>query len=709
MNRIFHRPAAMTPTVVAVAVAMATFFAAGKAAAVDDPVVDEVVVSVFRTTGPESLPASITVLDADEIRRSSVQHFEELIARVPNLNYSGDGNRARYFQLRGIGELEQYQGAPNPSVGFIIDDIDLSGLGSAATLFDVDQIDVLRGPQGARYGASALAGLIFVRSAEPEDAVAAGIEATAGSDDTTALGGMLTGPISDTAAYRLAVQHYDSDGNRRNRYLGRDDTNGQDETTARGKLRWQLGDGWQFDLTGLYADIDNGYDAWSVDNHKQATVSDKPGRDVQETAAGSLRVTGHFGEVATFVAITSLARTDSWFSFDADWGNDAFWNTPQYGFAIYDYFSATKRARDTDSQEFRLVSGPDGRLFGRVDWLVGAYGLNLDERIDVIDTGRDDFWCILPCVTPFASAFDSRSRALFAELGMPLGGAWRIDVGARWERWEADYADGAVTFGPDDNLWGGHVNVSWQAADTTMLYARAARGYKAGGFNLDANAPPDRVPYRSETLWNAELGIKYLAADRRLRADLVTFWMERDDMQVKVPVQDTAGNPIAFSFLTANARRGRNLGVEAAVDWRFAEQWAVHGSLGLLDADIERFDYVRDLEGRGQAHAPAYTFMVGATWEHALGWFVRADITGSDAFYFDYSHDQKSRATERANLRFGRSWNAWSVEFWGQNIFDETYSVRGFYFGNEPPAYPDRLYTQAGNPRRVGVTLKRFF
>lgn len=688
---------------------MAVFCAVSLAAAADDPVVDEVVVSVFRATGPEALPAGITVLDADEIHRSSVQHFEELIARVPNLNYSGDGNRARYLQVRGIGELEQYQGAPNPSVGFIVDDIDLSGLGSAATLFDVEQIDVLRGPQGVRYGANALAGLVFVRSAEPEDAFAADIEATAGTDDTYALGGMLTGPVGDAGAYRLAVQQYDSAGNRRNRYLNRDDTNGQDETTARGKLRWRLGDDWQLDLTGLYADIDNGYDAWSVDNHKQATVSDRPGRDAQETAAGSARLTGQLGNFATFIAITSLARTDSWFSFDADWGNDEFWNTPQYGFSVYDYFSDTKRARDTDSQEFRLVSGPDGRLFGRIDWLVGAYGLNLDERIDVVDTGRDDFWCVVPCVTPFASAFDSRSRALFAELGIPLGNAWRIDAGARWERWDADYADAAVMFSPDDDLWGGHINLSFQAADTTMIYARVARGYKAGGFNLDANAPPELVPYRSETLWNTELGIKYLAMDRRLRADLVAFWMERDDMQVKVPVQDSAGNPIAFSFLTANARRGRNLGAEASVDWRFAEQWSVYGALGLLDADIERFDYVRDLEGRDQAHAPAYTFTVGTTWEHARGWFVRIDITGSDAFYFDYSHDQTSRATERVNLRFGRSWDAWSVECWGQNIFDETYSVRGFYFGNEPPAYPDRLYTQAGSPRRVGVTLKRAF
>ncbi len=667
--------------------------------------VDELVVSAFRESGPERLATSITVLDSDVIRQSSVQHFEELIALVPNLNYSGDGNRARYLQIRGIGELEQYQGAPNPSVGFIIDDIDLSGLGSAATLFDVDQVDVLRGPQGVRHGANALAGLIYAKSADPTDALESRVEATLGSDNTTALGGMLSGPIGSGAAFRVAVQKYDSDGFLRNSALGRDDTNGFDELTVRGKLRFNPGDSWQIDLTGLYADIDDGYDAWAVDNNGSVTYADKPGKDAQETWAGSARVTGQIGGSVTFVSITSLANTDSLFSFDADWGNDSFWNTPQFGDSIYDYFSSTNRDRDTISQEFRLISGPAGRLFGVADWLVGVYGLNLDEGIDVTDYGRDDFFCIVPCLTSFASAYDAESRAVFGEVGLPFGPSWRLDAGLRWETWSADYTDPGANFSPDDDLWGGHVNLSFQATAATMIFGRLARGYKAGGFNLDANAPPDKVPYESETLWNYELGIKYLSEDRNLRADLVAFVMVRDDMQVKVPVQDTVGNPIAFSFLTDNAEQGRNLGLEASVDWHLSESWSVFGALGLLDADIERFEYIRDLEGRDQAHAPAYNFMLGARWQNGRGWFARLDVTGKDEFYYDYSHDQKSQAYEQVNLRLGKAWGAWSVDVWGRNIFDETFTVRGFYFGNEPPNYPNRLYTQAGEPRQIGITL----
>lgn len=671
--------------------------------------IDELVVSAFRETGAERLPASITVLNRDTIRNTTVQHFAELIELVPNLNFSGDGNRARYLQVRGIGELEQYQGAPNPSVGFLIDDIDLSGLGSAATLFDVDQVDVLRGPQGTRHGANALAGLVFVKSADPTGQFESRVEATAGTEDTYALGGMLSGPMGDRAGYRVAVQKYQGDGFQDNAYLGRSDTNGHDELTARGKLRLDAGDAWRFDLTGLYADIDNGYDAWAVDNNGATTYSDKPGRDAQETAAGSLRVTGEFGDAVTFVSITSVANTDAIFSFDADWGNDDFWDTPEFGNSIYDYFSYTERDRETVSQEFRLVSGAGARLFGRVDWVVGLYGLHLDEGIDVVDYGRDDFWCATPCVTPFASAYESESRALFGELAIPLGAALRLELGLRWEDWQAEYADANVSFAPDDDMLGGHANLSYRLSDATMIYGRVARGYKAGGFNLDANAPPDKLRFGSETLWNYEAGVKYLGTAGTLRADLVLFWMERDDMQVRVPVQDTAGNPIAFSFLTDNADKGSNRGIEASADWYVTENWTLHGALGWLDAKIDAFDYVRDLEGRDQAHAPRYNFDVGATWRDARGWFARVDVTGKDAFYYDYSHDQKSESYQRVNLRLGKTWDEWSVFLWGRNVFDATYYVRGFYFGNEPPAYPDKLYTQRGEPRQFGATLRYEF
>ena len=138
---------------------------------------NEIIVTATLRPVPEAqLPGSASVLDSSTLRDAGQQNFEDVLALVPNLNWAGDTSLPRYFQIRGIGELQQYQGAPNPSVGFLIDDIDFSGLGMAATLFDVDHIEVLHGPQGTVYGANALAGLIYVKSAEPSDTFGGRVE-----------------------------------------------------------------------------------------------------------------------------------------------------------------------------------------------------------------------------------------------------------------------------------------------------------------------------------------------------------------------------------------------------------------------------------------------------------------------------------------------------------------------------------------------------
>src|ERR1019366_3534101 len=118
---------------------------------------DPIIVTATLKPLPESeIPGSVSVLDSNTLRDAGRQNFEDVLALVPNFNWAGDTSLPRYFQIRGIGELQQYQGAPNPSVGFLIDDIDFSGLGMAAPLFDLDHkrraCRHLRRPRGIRRG-----------------------------------------------------------------------------------------------------------------------------------------------------------------------------------------------------------------------------------------------------------------------------------------------------------------------------------------------------------------------------------------------------------------------------------------------------------------------------------------------------------------------------------------------------------------------------
>ena len=280
---------------------------------------EEVVISAsLRSTPLRDLPQSATVLDSQTLAAAGVQHFEDVIGLVPGLSWASGTSRPRYFQIRGIGEVEQYQGAPNPSVGFLIDDIDFSGVGMPATLFDLERIEVLRGPSSTVYGANALAGLISVRSRDPGRELELGGEATAGDYGTVALG-VVTGDgrADGTAGWRLAAQRYQSDGFRQNDYLRRDSTNGYDESTVRGKLAWDPTSQLRVALTLLYADIDNGYDAWSIDN-SFTTQSNQTGRDAQQSLGAALKLTLNTGSFGELRSVTSTADSRIVYSFDAD-------------------------------------------------------------------------------------------------------------------------------------------------------------------------------------------------------------------------------------------------------------------------------------------------------------------------------------------------------------------------------------------------------
>src|SRR5450432_3083797 len=292
----------------------------------DNQPLDEIVVTAtLRSVALVELPGSASVLTGTTLRDAGQEHFEDVLPLVPNLNWAGDTSRPRYFQIRGIGELQQYQGAPNPSVGFLIDDIDFSGLGSAATLFDVDRIEVLRGPQGTLYGANALAGLIYVKSADPSDTFGGRAEFDAGDYNERSYGAVLTGPVSSLdSAFRLAAQRHSSDGFYHNAYLDRSNTDNRDELTLRGKWRFEPNDQWRVDLALLRAQVDNGYDAFAIDNSR-TTQSDHPSVDRQYSTGLSARSTYLGWGPATLTTIATYADTKVNYGFDGDWGNPKLW------------------------------------------------------------------------------------------------------------------------------------------------------------------------------------------------------------------------------------------------------------------------------------------------------------------------------------------------------------------------------------------------
>jgi len=668
--------------------------------------IDEIVVTAdFRGRSTMEIAASISVLDSEQIDQLATQHFEELIGLIPNLNWSGDGHRARYFQIRGVGELEQYQGAPNPSIGFLVDDIDFSGIGTIATLFDIQRIEVLRGPQGSRYGANALGGLIYMQSQLPSAERNGRLELSAGGDDSYSAGIAFGGALNDSesALFRISAHHHQSNGYRDNSFLGREDTNGRDETTVRGRLAWQASENVDVNLAAFISSIDNGYDAFSLDN-SYTMLSDKPGKDAQDSIGASAKIEWGGMPDLLLTSITAVADSDIDFGFDADWGNDDSWNP-----VLYDYISISDRERRTLSQEFRLASDNDGSS----DWLVGFYVLRLVDDLQTLNQGEyyDPFYDFADSLDDsFASSYEATSLALFGQYDHALGHATRLTFGLRVERRSTDYEDSTgLSSDPSETMVGGEISLSHDYSDVLTAYVGLSKGYKAGGFNLGV-VPAGRRDFGAEELWNLETGIKSLLLDGALSVNASLFYSVRNDQQVRTSFQLVPGDPTTFVFFTDNAAKGKTLGAEADIRWFAGESWEFYANIGLLDATFDDFSTPQvDLSGRAQAHAPDYTLAVGASYRDESGWFARVDATAKDAFYFDVSHDQKSVAYEIVNARVGFAADSWTAQLWARNLFDEQYAVRGFFFGNEPPDFPATLYTRLGDARQVGVSFEKRF
>jgi iron complex outermembrane receptor protein len=700
---------------------------AARVAHADDPndtsgnALQEVVVSatLLRDQPLQSVPASITVLDAATLQAAGQQHFEDVLALVPNLNWSGDTNRPRYFQIRGIGELDEYQGAPNPSVGFLIDDIDFSSIGTVGTLFDMDHIEVLRGPQGTRYGANALGGLIAMQSAAPADEFGGRVEISGGDYDTRSYGAVLTGPVAALdSSFRIAVQQYSSDGFYRNEYLGRDSTDGNDELTVRARWRFQPADDLRMDLTVFDIRINDGYDAFDINNNR-TTQSDQPGQDRQDSAAGSLKITDSGLGPTTLAFIGTFANSHIHYSYDSDFGNPLLWAP-----ITYQYSDSQVRERRTHTLEARLSNTAPAA----VNWLLGVYQLALSESLadtspgiysDPSDPDPDDATNELDVTD---SRFYSVNSAVFGALDGALGQRWHWSLGARAERRTADYHDMSNdlnnpdplthAFAPVDHLWGGNAALEYQADAEQHLYVSLGRGYKAGGFNLGPDLPANQILFQPESDVNIETGYKADLFEHRLRVDADVFYTHRTGLQLQTGEQLQPDNPNTFILYNANAPSGRNYGVESDLAWTPLPLIELGASMGLLNSRYHGLTLDGEpLPDRALPHAPSWQGSLSGTLHGRGGLFLRADLTGRGSFYYDLPalDPYSSHAYVLLNLKAGISRDRWSADVWIRNVTDRNYAVRGFDFADVPPNFPYQQFVQLGAPRQLGATVSYSF
>ncbi|MCF6144129.1 hypothetical protein PMAG_a3713 [Pseudoalteromonas mariniglutinosa NCIMB 1770] len=671
----------------------------------DDSELEKILVTGdFQKESIQTLSASASLFSDREINERGASFLDEMLASAANVNFTSGASRGRYIQIRGVGLRSQFVDPINPSVGLVIDGINYSGLGGSSLLFDVNQVEIYRGPQGTRFGADGMAGMIQMESADPSFEPSLKVQLGAGNYNSYEAGVAAGIGITDSTAVRASIYQRESDGYQDNLYLDKP-TQQQDEMVGRFKLHSQLTDHLRSELSVHYIDINNGYDAFTLDNSRNS-VADEPGQDNQESiAVGLANIYTGFDWFDVSLNLSGI-DSDLVYSFDEDWVcNDI--NQPQLcaaGLHPDGYSSTDAYFRDRQDQAAELQFNGKGG-----NWVAGLYYQGRE-----VDLERQYTWL----ANPFASNYQTSNSAIYGQLATPIGNKTTLITGLRVEQYQGDYTDNnGFIEETDDVMVGGKLALEYQVIDRTMIYTSLTRGYKAGGINsealakakddglnLDADFFQNHVSFAPEYLWSGEFGVKGSSLDDKFVLRLAAFYMYREDMQLKAWKVENQ----KFTGYVDNASSGENYGLEIEGSYQLTDDLVFTGSAGYLDTKINDFVAQSGLnqDGREQSQAPKYQYAFTARYNFTDELYATVGIEGKDDYYFSDSHNSQAPSVNLVNFSAGYEADQWSIRAWARNVFDEEVPTRGFEFGNDPrDGYATHTYTQLGEPMVAGVTF----
>ena len=659
---------------------------------------------------------SLTVIRLDEIRESGADHLEDMINRVSNLNWAGGTSRPRYFQLRGVGERSQYfgEGPPNFSIGYVLDDIDLSGLGMVGQLIDINQIEVFKGPQSSVFGSNAIGGVISLRSGKPDEKNAFRYSLSFGDDQKKGVSGLINYKVFDNLFARVSTSYNYSNGFRNNQFLDLEDSNKKDELFARAKILFRPTKDFNILGTVIMSQQKNGYDAWAPDNNNTfITYSDNLGEDSQRTNAGSLRLNYEFRNNLSLKAISSYSKIHQVHNYDGDWANDEFWLL-KHGFDPniegwrYSFYDSNTRKRNNFSQEIRLSNE---------NYIVGFFYNKLKETDDAMG------YLFGGLADQADSKYEFQKLAAYFQSFYKIADKIKLDLSFRLEDYIYKYNGNStdnyyytsipiVTVDQSkigrDPMLGHKVSISYKRNHFTNLFISYARGYKAGGANQQPFLDIINRSFDPEYIDNFEIGLKTI---RDLYALSITgFYGFRRDQQVSVSSQQDLGNPNSFYFFTGNSGKGILRGIEAELDYKVSNSLFTNSSIGFLDTHVEQFFYQTSMGpsyggNRESAMAPRLTGSLELKYGKEKT-YLSLNTSYKSSYYFSDSHDNKSEAYFLSDFTVGHNFRNINLKFWTKNIFNKKFVTRGFYFGLIPPNYPEELWLSYGNPRHFGVTIE---
>jgi iron complex outermembrane receptor protein len=678
---------------------------------VSSAVLPEVRVTARRREEPLlDVPDSITVVGPMTLDNARITSVEDLALRVPNVSLV-EAQQPGVSQLNIRGVCQAHNG--EPPVAMVIDGVQLTHpYQITQALFDIERIEVLKGPQGAVYGRNAIGGAINITTRRPTNDLQAMVQGGVGSDSDYTAAATLSGPIvPDKLLFRVATDFRDFDGDVRSPNTpGHSTANALRERDARVMLIARPSPNASIDFRVARADTDSG-GAWyapvppgSSGDAARAYLGDVPGRAMRTLTDASLKADVLF-EGVQLTAVSAYSEVAAGLTGDVD-------------FLPLDGSTGDQTLRsETWSQELRLAS----RSTGPLNWLAGLYYLNKHQRLDTQIFLRTDFLPLFglpPSLSPLliAATRSSDNDDAYAAFGQ-MSYRWPSNIELTLAlRYDEDHRHQLDRSAPTPAIYEHtfdavqpKVSLSWAPQRNHMLYATIGKGFRSGGFNPQARIT--RI-YKAETSYSYELGFKGSMLDNRLAVTSAAFFTRIHDRQVYtldvINSAQTISNPVPLA---------RVHGFELDVAMRPVEALDLGMSLGVTKSRIEQYDptvfaglpVAGDFTGNQLPQTPELSYSAYTQYRLPLSrGFVltpRAEVQGFGGDFFWEIDNARRRASQTfVNLRLTAEHAAWTVAAFLENALDEHYVLE--YLPQEWSGVAAGDIAAAGRGRHWGIEAR---
>ncbi|MDX3901137.1 MAG: TonB-dependent receptor [Sphingobium sp.] len=677
-----------------------------------DSVGDEIIVTAQkRAQNLRDVPIAISAISGDSLQTSGTTRVSDLGTAVPNAQAGATLGVTSVF-LRGIGNSDLSLGSDG-SIAYYADGVYIARpRAQTASFFDVERIEIVRGPQGDLYGRNATGGAINVITRKPGDTFGGNLQASYGNYDAVNVQGGVDVPlVPGVISARVAGYYNDHSGYGKNLATGRDIDN-QHEYAGRVTLVAKPTSDLSIELIGDYFKANDRLGGWHYLAQGRpdvpltaalvgGTIAPNPRDIANET--DPLRVQESYGvtgtikydlsNALTLKSITAYRESNSNIASGLSGGTGV-------GLDLHQ-----KEGQNQFSQELQLLADLD-----RLQLVLGAYYFH--ERID------GDVFLTLPTVpVPILRQQgygEADAYALFANANFKLTDRLAVIGGLRYS-YEKKQSVGAFTLLPaaavptgGDKGWSAvtpKIVVQYKPIDNLMVYASASNGFKSGAFTIGVPGPA----VNPEKLWSYEVGLKASALDGALQANLAAFYYDYTDLVVfKV---------VGVTTITQNAAKARNKGFEAELVARPNGNWRFTGSFGYLDARYTEYSTsdpvypgtpAQDLNGKRLSRAPEFSVRVGAEYGVDIGrgrLTISSDLSMKSKTFFTPFNDrnayQPSYTLVNAQIGY-KSDRGWRIGVFGNNLTDKT--VREYSIvSSDILGYPRLGSLNA--PRTYGVQL----